>query len=100
MSLDDSLIRLAVTGDREARRLVYETLEDSIVRLVSRVIENYEVLLSSIVRIPQGNPSTNGRSKSLCDIDHKHLATMPADYSRVVKILDAILRESLQGVAK
>jgi hypothetical protein len=30
MSLEDSLIRLAVTGDREAQRLVYESLRDSI----------------------------------------------------------------------
>ena len=39
MSLEDSLIRLAVTGDREAQRLVYESLKDSIRRQVSRVVD-------------------------------------------------------------
>ena len=43
MSLEDSLIRLAVTGDREAQRLVYESLKDSINRLVSRVVDVYDV---------------------------------------------------------
>ena len=43
MSLEDSLIRLAVTGDREAQRLVYESLKDSIGRLVSRIIEDSDV---------------------------------------------------------
>lgn len=43
MSLEDSLIRLAVTGDREAQRLVYESLKDSISRLVSRVVDASDV---------------------------------------------------------
>ena len=43
MSLEDGLIRLAVTGDREAQRLLYESLKDSIGRLVSRVVETSDV---------------------------------------------------------
>lgn len=43
MSLEDSLIRLAVTGDREAQRLVYESLRDSIGRLVSRIVDASDV---------------------------------------------------------
>ncbi len=43
MSLEDSLIRLAVTGDREAQRLVYESLRDSVGRLVSRVVDTSDV---------------------------------------------------------
>ena len=43
MSLEDSLIRLAVTGDREAQRLVYESLRDLIRRLVSRVVDPSDV---------------------------------------------------------
>ena len=43
MSLEDSLIQLAVTGDREAQRLVYESLRDSIGRLVSRIVDASDV---------------------------------------------------------
>lgn len=43
MSLEDSLIRLAVTGDRDAQRLIYESLKDSIGRLVSRVVDSSDV---------------------------------------------------------
>ena len=43
MSLEDSLIKLAVTGDREAQRLVYESLRDSIGRLVSRIVDASDV---------------------------------------------------------
>jgi hypothetical protein len=43
MSLEDSLIKLAVTGDREAQRLVYESLKDSIRRLVSRIVDESDV---------------------------------------------------------
>jgi RNA polymerase sigma-70 factor (ECF subfamily) len=43
MSLEDSLIRLAVTGDREAQRLLYESLRDSISRLVSRIVDSSDV---------------------------------------------------------
>lgn len=43
MSLEDSLIRLAVTGDREAQRLVYESLRYSISRLVSRIVDLSDV---------------------------------------------------------
>lgn len=38
MSLEDNLIRLAMSGDREAQRLVYESLKDPVGRLVSRVV--------------------------------------------------------------
>lgn len=43
MSIEDSLIRLAVGGDREAQRLVYESLRDSISRLVSRIVDASDV---------------------------------------------------------
>ncbi len=38
MSLEDSLIKLAVTGDREAQRLIYESLKGSVSRLVVRIV--------------------------------------------------------------
>jgi len=38
MSLEDSLIKLAVTGDREAQRLIYESLKGSVSRLVARIV--------------------------------------------------------------
>jgi RNA polymerase sigma-70 factor (ECF subfamily) len=43
MSLEDSLIRLAATGDREAQRLIYESLAGAIGRLVSRVVDSSDV---------------------------------------------------------
>ena len=43
MSLEDGLIRLAVTGDREAQRLIYETLRDAIGRLVARSVDASDV---------------------------------------------------------
>ncbi|MBL8819703.1 MAG: sigma-70 family RNA polymerase sigma factor [Planctomyces sp.] len=43
MSLEDSLIRLAVAGDRGAQRLVYESLVDSIGQLVSQVVDATDV---------------------------------------------------------
>lgn len=39
MSLEDSLIKLAVTGDREAQRLIYESLKGAVSRLVARIVD-------------------------------------------------------------
>ncbi|MBL8818448.1 MAG: sigma-70 family RNA polymerase sigma factor [Planctomyces sp.] len=38
MSLEDSLVKLAVTGDREAQRLIYDSLKGSVCRLVARIV--------------------------------------------------------------
>ena len=38
MSLESSLIKLAATGDRDAQRLVYESLKQSIHCLISRIV--------------------------------------------------------------
>ena len=43
MSLEDSLIKLAVTGDREAQRLIYESLKGSVCRLVARIVDVSDV---------------------------------------------------------
>ena len=43
MSLEDSLIKLAVTGDREAQRLIYESLKGSVSRLVARIVDASDV---------------------------------------------------------
>ena len=38
MSLESSLIRLAAAGDRDAQRLVYESLKDRLYRLIVRIV--------------------------------------------------------------
>ncbi len=43
MSLEDSLVKLAVTGDREAQRLIYDSLKGSVSRLVARIVASSDV---------------------------------------------------------
>lgn len=43
MSLEDSLVKLAVTGDHEAQRLIYDSLKGSVSRLVARIVASSDV---------------------------------------------------------